>query len=66
MELVPTKEPASHLASRRRTGSLPNAKYRAEARTHFNENGGNMRMGKKKTAPGHAEDDHEEMRMDTM
>ena len=25
MELVPTKEPASHLASRRRTGSLPNA-----------------------------------------
>ena len=25
MELVPTKEPASHLASRRSTGSLPNA-----------------------------------------
>ena len=29
--------PASHLASRRRTGSLPNAKYRAEARAHFYE-----------------------------
>ena len=39
---------------------------RAEARTHFNGNGGNMRMGKKKTALGHAADDHEEMRMDTM
>ena len=37
MELVPTKEPASHLASRRRTGSLPNASNRAEARTHFYE-----------------------------
>ena len=34
MELVPTK-PASHLASRRTPGSLPNAKYRAEARTHY-------------------------------
>ena len=29
------EEPASHLASRRRTGSLPNAKYRAEAHTHY-------------------------------
>ncbi len=37
MELVPTKEPASHLASRRSTGSLPNASNRAEARTHFYE-----------------------------
>lgn len=35
MELVPTKEPASHLASRRSTGSLPNASNRAEAHTHF-------------------------------
>ena len=35
MELVPTKEPASHLASRRRTGSLPNASNRVEAHTHF-------------------------------
>ena len=35
MELVPTKEPASHLASRRRPGFLPNASNRAEARTHF-------------------------------
>ena len=35
MELVPTKEPASHLASRRSTGSLPNASNRAEARTHY-------------------------------
>ena len=43
MELVPTKEPASHLASRRRTGVLPNAKYRAEAHTHFNGNGGKMK-----------------------
>ena len=33
MELVPTKEPASHLASRRSTGSLPNASNRAEAHT---------------------------------
>ena len=37
MELVPTKEPASHLASRRCPGVLPNAKYRAEARAHFYE-----------------------------
>ena len=37
MELVPTKEPASHLASRRSTGSLPNASNRAEARAHFYE-----------------------------
>ena len=37
MELVPTKEPASHLASRRRTGSLPNASNRAAARAHFYE-----------------------------
>ena len=29
------EEPASHLASRRRTGFLPNASSRAEARTHF-------------------------------
>lgn len=29
------EEPASHLASRRFTGSLPNASNRAEARTHF-------------------------------
>ena len=35
MELVPTKEPASHLASRRCPGVLPNASNRAEARTHF-------------------------------
>ena len=35
MELVPTKEPASHLASRRCPGVLPNAKYRAEAHTHY-------------------------------
>ena len=31
------EEPASHLASRRRTGSLPNASNRAEARAHFYE-----------------------------
>ena len=31
------EEPASHLASRRTPGSLPNAKYRAEAHTHFYE-----------------------------
>lgn len=37
MELVPTKEPASHLASRRCPGSPPNAPNRAEARTHFYE-----------------------------
>ena len=35
MELVPTKEPASHLASRRCPGSPPNAPNRAEARTHY-------------------------------
>ena len=40
------EEPASHLASRRSTGSLPNASNRAEARTHFNENGGNMKKDK--------------------
>ena len=66
MELVPTKEPASHLASRRTTGSLPNAVCGQKPAPTFNRNGGNMRMGKKKTALGHAEDDHEEMRMDTM
>ena len=37
MELVPTKEPASHLASRRCPGFLPNASNRAAARAHFNE-----------------------------
>ena len=37
MELVPTKEPASHLASRRCPGVLPNASNRAEARAHFYE-----------------------------
>ena len=31
------EEPASHLASRRCPGSLPNASNRAEARTHFYE-----------------------------
>ena len=46
MELVPTKEPASHLASRRCPGSPPNAPNRAEARTHFNGNGGKMKKGK--------------------
>ena len=40
------EEPASHLASRRHAGSLPNASNRAEARTHFNGNGGNMKKGK--------------------
>ena len=35
MELVPTKEPASHLASRRYPGSPPNAPNRAEAHTHY-------------------------------
>ena len=40
------QEPASHLASRRSTGSLPNASNRAEAHTHFNENGGNMKKDK--------------------
>ena len=37
------EEPASHLASRRYPGSLPNASNRAEARTHFNGNGGKMK-----------------------
>ena len=37
MELVPTKEPASHLASRRCPDSPPNASNRAEARAHFYE-----------------------------
>ena len=40
------EEPASHLASRRRTGSLPNASNRAEAHTHFNGNGGKMKKDK--------------------
>ena len=46
MELVPTKEPASHLASRRCTGSLPNASNRAEAHTHFMRTEENMRKNK--------------------
>ncbi|MCI6807684.1 MAG: MobC family plasmid mobilization relaxosome protein [Clostridiales bacterium] len=46
MELVPTKEPASHLASRRCPGVLPNAKYRAEAHTHFMRTEENMRKNK--------------------
>ena len=33
-------------SQRRCPGVLPNAKYRAEARTHFNENGGNMKKDK--------------------
>ena len=37
------EEPASHLASRRSTGALPNASNRAEARAHFNGNGGKMK-----------------------
>ena len=40
------EEPASHLASRRSTGSLPNAKYRAEAHTHFMRTEENMRKNK--------------------
>ena len=40
------EEPASHLTSRRRPGSLPNASNRAEARTHFNENGEIMKKDK--------------------
>ena len=40
------EEPASHLASRRPTGSLPNASNRAEAHTHFNRNGGSMKKDK--------------------
>ena len=46
MELVPTKEPASHLASRRCSGALPNAKYRADAHTHFMRTEENMRKNK--------------------
>ena len=46
MELVPTKEPASHLASRRCPDSPPNASNRAAARTHFNGNGGKMKKDK--------------------
>ena len=46
MELVPTKEPASHLASRRHAGSLPNASNRAEAHTHFMRTEENMRKNK--------------------
>ena len=46
MELVPTKEPASHLASRRCPGVLPNAKYRAEAHTHVMRTEENMRKNK--------------------
>lgn len=34
------------MASRRCTGSLPNASNRAEAHTHFNENRGNMKKDK--------------------
>jgi hypothetical protein len=34
------------LASRRRPGFLPNASNRAEARTHFNEDGGKMKKDK--------------------
>ena len=40
------EEPASHLASRRRTGSLPNASNRAEAHTHFMRTEENMRKNK--------------------
>ena len=46
MELVPTKEPASHLASRRSTGSPPNAPNRAEAHTHFMRTEEDMRKNK--------------------
>ena len=46
MELVPTKEPASHLASRRCPGSPPNAPNRAEAHTHFMRTEENMRKNK--------------------
>ena len=38
--------PASHLASRRYPGVLPNAKYRAEAHTHFMRTEENMRKNK--------------------
>ena len=40
------EEPASHLASRRCPGVLPNAKYRAEAHTHFMRTEENMRKNK--------------------
>ncbi|MFQ6938059.1 MAG: MobC family plasmid mobilization relaxosome protein [Oscillospiraceae bacterium] len=40
------EEPASHLASRRYPGVLPNAKYRAEAHTHFMRTEENMRKNK--------------------
>jgi hypothetical protein len=40
------EEPASHLASRRCPGVLPNAKYRAEAHTHFIRTEENMRKNK--------------------
>ena len=56
MELVPTKEPASHLASRRYPGVLPNAKYRAEAHTHFMRTEENMRKNKQFSIRISAED----------
>ncbi len=40
------EEPASHLASRWCPGVLPNAKYRAEAHTHFMRTEENMRKNK--------------------
>ena len=40
------EEPASHLASRRHAGSLPNASNRAEAHTHFMRTEENMRKNK--------------------
>ena len=40
------EEPASHMASRRWPGVLPNAKYRAEAHTHFMRTEENMRKNK--------------------
>ena len=40
------EEPASHLASRRRPGFLPNAPNRAAAHTHFNRNIGKMKKDK--------------------
>ena len=40
------EEPASHLASRRYPGVLPNAKYRTEAHTHFMRTEENMRKNK--------------------
>ena len=40
------EEPASHLASRRCPGFLQNAKYRAEAHTHFMRTEENMRKNK--------------------